>query len=90
MESKDFQTLLVIAIQVGYKRCLIDLGKEPTYISKREAEKRFGAGTVRRWLADGVVVEHKDGDRNCKCRINHADLITAAATDNRCEYFKNK
>lgn len=81
---------IAIAFEIGYKRCQIDNGNLPTYISMREAGRRFGSGVIRRWIEEGTISISKDGDRNSKCRVSLYECLVAAATDNRCEYFQNK
>ena len=91
-QEKKYSSIreLRMAFEIGYRRCLIDCGHLPTYISIREAGRRFGEGTIRRWIAEGTIQMFKDGDRNSKCRVSLYDCLLAASADNRCEYFTNK
>ena len=59
------------------------------YLSMNEAYKKYGRGTVDRWIAEGLINPIKDGTGTSKRRIERKQIELLAAMSNRSSWFEN-
>jgi hypothetical protein len=66
--------------KIGREQGRIDSGAGPKFISQNKADKLYGKGNVRKWVASGLVKKYKDADgkRNSRVRLDVLELETAA------------
>lgn len=76
------------------KRILYDAVRishtEEEYISQNQAHARYGRRQVERWLEEGLISCHKDGDGNHKVRFSVRELEACASASNRTSFFNHK
>ena len=57
------------------------------FISLREAQRRYGTGTINRWIEEGLINIRKDGINTSKIRIDIVELEATAKASNRSTYI---
>jgi hypothetical protein len=72
------------------KTVLSQLGLLKPYLSLNEAHKKYGEGTVDRWIREGLIHKIKDGNGNSPVRINRIEIESVAETSNRAEWYVNQ
>lgn len=89
MKTIHHETSKVIQdiVKITTHKVLIETGQMKPFISKNEAYRRYGRGTVERWIDEGLVKQIKDGDRNCDIRIDRVQIETVAHTSNRASWY---
>lgn len=90
IEFNELRQLLKDAAELGSLKTLIAVGNIPEMISQREAYKLYGEGTVKRWVKEGLVKRHKDGDATSKVRYSRIELDTLNRANNRRTYLSTK
>jgi hypothetical protein len=83
----ELARMLSDAAELTVKRYRIEAGAERAYLSKNEAYRRYGRSVVDRWLREGLVELHKDGNGNLACRISAIQLEVAAKASNYESFF---
>ena len=89
IQSEVLDRLIDGVSKIGEIKKSIELGKEPKYISLREAGRKYGGeAVVRAWIKAGVVSLNKDYGKgsNSKCRLSVIELEAAAL---KCNVTKN-
>lgn len=68
------------ASDMGRLRERIAHGDEPEFISQNQAHKRFGKGSVERWVKGGLVRRYKDADGKLRSGVRYSlpELMAAA------------
>lgn len=91
MRTLNHETSMVIQdiVKITTHKVLIDTGKLPAFISLNNAYKQYGEGVVDRWIKEGLVKPIKDGDKNCKVRIDRVQIESVAHTSNRASWYEN-
>lgn len=87
IEIFELKSLLKEAAELGATKALIAVGQLPEMISQREAYKLYGPSTVKRWVKEGLIKRHKDGDATSKVRYSRIDLDILSKTNNRVTYL---
>lgn len=87
LEEYQLQNLLTTASTLAVKRVLLELGLVKTFLSKTEAYKLYGRGTVERWISEGLIKPHKDGSDSSKVRLERMRLEALSASSNRTTYL---
>lgn len=86
MAENPIERLHLLQIKAAYKagfvECLDLLGEVKPYMSRNEADKRFGAGTVQKWIDSGLVNPVRDGKNTSKWRINRKEIELVASMSN--------
>jgi len=85
----DFLTLKGIisdAVAIGIQKA--KSVETQTYMSLRQAYKKYGQYTVKQWIEKGLIEVIKDGPRNSRCRISVEEIEILAAASNRMAYHK--
>jgi hypothetical protein len=77
------------AYGAGYKRALADCGQLRPYLSLKEAYRKYGQGTVERWVDEGLIVKIKDGPGSSRVRIEREKIELIAGESNRCSWYEN-
>lgn len=90
IEFYELRQLLKDAAELGSLKTLIAVGNIPEMISQREAYKLYGEGTVKRWVKEGLIKRHKDGDATSKVRYSRIELDTINRANNRRTYLSTK
>lgn len=73
--------LLNRAINIGYTKCAIDMGKIKPYASQRESYAMYGKALVEAWVNEGLVIPVKKGDgQNSKIYYDRTQLSVAYAS----------
>lgn len=86
-ELFQLKNLLSDAAEVATIKTLVSLGHLSPTLSKREAYRTYGEGVVKRWIAEGLIKVHKDGNNTSKCRLDRVELETLARSNNRLTYL---
>lgn len=79
----ELRELLKDAAELGGLKALIAAGQIPEMISQREAYRLYGEAAVKRWVSEGLIKRHKDGDSTSKVRYSRIELDTLNRTNNR-------
>ncbi len=89
MEIEAFQlrNMLIAAAELGATRALIKVGKIKPFMSKSEAYKLYGRGTVDRWIAEGNLKPCKDGNNTSTVRIDRMRLEELSMASNQTTYL---
>ena len=66
-------------------KVLTELNHIKPYMSIREAQRRYGASVVSRWLREGLIRYDQDGP-GAKCRISRSEIEAVAMVSNRANY----
>lgn len=77
-------------IRVAVHEILVQQGRAVPFISKNKAYEVYGRKTVDNWIKWGLLPEVKDGEDNCRIRLEVSRLIMLAGTSNRSEYFEHE
>ena len=86
----EYRNALIDAAEVGAMKALVEIGELKPFLKLREAYRKYGQGTVKRWIAEGLIEVKKDGDRTSSVRIDRIKLLTVAKTCNRATYLTTK
>jgi hypothetical protein len=89
LTRKELQQMLTDAAEAGARNALIESGHLSPTISKAEAGRLYGRGTVDRWIAEGLVPVIKDGTNSSKIRIDRALIKQVANTSNRASWYNH-
>lgn len=87
IELYQLTNLLNDAADLAVTKALVDLGKLPSFISRREAYRRYGEGVVKRWIEEGLIEVHKDGENTATCRLSVVRLEALSKANNRLTYL---
>lgn len=90
IEIFELRNLLKDAAELGATKALISVGQIPEMISQTDAYKLYGESVVKRWVREGLVKRHKDGDATSKVRYSRIDLDLLARSNNRATYLPTK
>lgn len=86
----EYRNALIDAAELGAKIALKEAGLIKPYLKLRQAQRLYGAETVRRWIAEGLIKPIKDGDRNSSIRIDKIQIEAVAKTCNRATYLSTE
>lgn len=75
--------------EMGFNRCAEATGLLKPHLSLSEARRKYGRGTLERWVSEGLVTIHKDGPGNCRCRIERKQIELVAAMSNRASWYEH-
>ena len=75
------------AASEGALRALVSIGALSPTLSKREAYRIYGEGTVKRWIEEGLLNIRKDGNNTSKCRISRLEIEALSNANNRISYL---
>lgn len=75
--------MLNAAAENAVKKFAIEMGIIKPVLSKTEAYEKFGKANVDRWIKEGLLKPHRDGNHTAKFRINRYDLELLAISSNR-------
>jgi hypothetical protein len=78
--------MLKDAAELGAQIALAKSGSIKPYISKREAYRIYGRGTVERWIKEELISPLKDGNDTSKIRIDRAQIESVSKAYNRHTY----
>lgn len=87
LTETEYRNALLDAAELGAQKALEQAGILKPYFKLREAQRRYGASIVNRWIREGLVNPIKDGSRNASVRICRMEIETVAKTCNRAEYL---
>lgn len=87
LEIYQLQNLIATGIEIGMRKMAIELGVIRPYVSKSEAYRIYGKEPIERWISEGLLKIHKDGDKTAKIRINRMDIEILAKANNRTTYL---
>jgi hypothetical protein len=90
IERFELQNMLNSAAQLAVKLDRIENGKEKAYISENQARKRYGEGTVTRWIKEGLIKFTQDGTSTSPKRFSVYQLELLAKSSNRSTYLPVK
>lgn len=79
--------LLRDAAEEGATIALVKCGKIKPFMSKSEAYKTYSRKNVDRWIQEGLVTDHQDGE-GANYRIDRIEIETVAKASNRHTYLK--
>ena len=74
LEMYQIQNLMADANETGAMRALIETGNLKPFLSKSEADRQYGRGTVDRWIKEGLITPGKDGGASSKIRLDRMQL----------------
>lgn len=77
------------AAELGGIVALTEVGQLRPYLSKAEAYRKYGRGSVEKWIAEGVITEKQDTP-NSKVRLCRKQLASVAASQNLVQYIATK
>jgi len=83
----EYRNALIDAAEVGAIKALIEVGALKPYLKLREAQRKYGAAIVNRWIKEGLISPIKDGDWSASVRIDRIQIETVAKTANRASYL---
>lgn len=87
LEIYELRDLLRDANELGAVQALVSAGIVPEFISQRESYRLYGKGVVDRWVKEGLIRRHKDGNNTSKIRYSKIELETLAKSNNRLTYL---
>ena len=76
MELQNFELrkLLADAMEMGYKRCLMDFGHLTATITKSEAYRMYGRNDVDKWIREKAIIPVKAGSGTSKIKLDRIQL----------------
>ncbi len=77
-------------VKLTVHETLVQIGDTSPFISKEKACRVYGRVTVNNWIKWGLLPEIKDGDKNCKIRLEVARLIALSERMSRCEFYQHE
>jgi hypothetical protein len=83
----EFRNALIDAAELGAMKALERTDKLKPYMSERKACRMYGAGIVRRWNREGLVIVRKDGSDTASKRISCIEIEAVAKASNRATYL---
>jgi hypothetical protein len=86
-ESYELKGLLADAVEIGYKKALVETGQIKTFLSQRQAFRLYGETTVKRWIAAHLIEPDQDGSNTSKKRYDRMQLEILAKSSNRDSYM---
>lgn len=89
IEKYELQRMLNDAAEFGAKKALMDLGLSKPFLSLNRACKVYGNGRVNRWIKEGLIQKHKDGNTTSTIRLDRMQLDILARSSNRNTYLSN-
>ncbi|MDR1343340.1 MAG: hypothetical protein LBK18_08835 [Prevotellaceae bacterium] len=81
LSYNDIFSLMAASAEHAVKAYRIERGEEPAFLSEREAAQKYGWAAVRRWIREGKIDAHKEGDRNHKLNLDAQKLKEIATTE---------
>lgn len=87
LELYQLQNLIIAGQKYAVKATLVELGLLKPFLTKAQAYKSYGRGTVDRWIGEGLVKIIKDGDSSSSIRINRMEIEGVAMASNRTTYL---
>ena len=85
----ELHFLIQQTVELTTTSVLEQLGLLKPYLSLNECYRRYGEGTVNRWLNEGLIRKIKDGEGNSPVRIKRTEIETVSNASNRCEWYMN-
>ena len=85
--EREFRNALVDAAEVGAMKALIETNQLKPYLSKREANRKYGTAIVNRWIKERLIWPIQDGTSSAKMRIDRIQIETVAKASNRATYL---
>jgi hypothetical protein len=79
----ELKNLLIDAVELGYKKALVETGQIKSWVSQREAYRLYGEVTVKRWVDENRITPNKDGENTSKVRYDRMILEILAKSSNR-------
>jgi hypothetical protein len=89
LDKYQLTDILKRAAQLGAESALEQSGLVKPYLTQTSAYKKYGRRIVDKWIKEGRVTIHKQGDRNSKVLIDRLELSAAAKGDELIVYFKH-
>ena len=89
MSDVEIRRMMIETAEMAAKKALIEVGQLKPYLTLREAQRIHGQSTVLRWIDEGLIKPIKDGDRNCRVRIDRIQLEAVARTSNRASWYNH-
>jgi hypothetical protein len=86
IEEYQLKNIIIDAIEIGIMKGQMMKGNDTPYISQREGFRLYGKAAYMRWVSEGLVKEIKDGEDNCKIRVDRLQIATIACGSNRGNY----
>lgn len=86
IELYQLKNIMMDMAEIGYKKALKEMGQLKPFLSKNEASKLFGRKTVERWIREGLIEAHKDGNNTSTIRLDRLELEALAKASNRATY----
>jgi hypothetical protein len=83
----EYRNALIDAAQVGATKALCEVGQIKPFLKLREAYRKYGEGTVKRWITEGLIEVKKDGNRTSSVRIDRIQIETISRASNRTTYL---
>lgn len=85
----EFRNALVDAANVGALKALVHTHQVAPYLSRRDANRKYGEKNVKKWIDAGLVNLIQDGP-NMKYRLSVIELEAASSVSNRAIFFTCK
>lgn len=83
----ELKDLMTISSEAGAKKAMIELGHISPTISKAQAYRMYGKGTVDRWIRESLIKPEKDGTNSSKMRIDRLEIDRISKASNRASWF---
>lgn len=90
LELFDLGKMLGDAAKLGAKQALIEAGLSKPFLSATKAHSIYGRKTIERWVREGLIIPHKDGERNSAVRFDSLLLETLSKSSNHLSYFNSQ
>ncbi|MEJ6980735.1 hypothetical protein WG906_09765 [Pedobacter sp. P351] len=87
MEFNQLKQLMTDCVELGTKSTLIELNILKPFLSKNEAYKKYGRGTVDRWIKEGNLKAIKDGTTSSSIRLDRITLEILSKASTRHTYL---
>ncbi len=87
MDFDQLQKLMVDCVELGTMKTLVEMNILKPFLSKREAYKKYGRGTVDRWIREGNLKAVKDGSTSSSIRLDRMKLEVLSKASTRHTYL---
>ena len=87
MKLKELVTLLKNATATGTSKALAECGQLAGQISKAEAYRLYGRGSVDRWISEGLIKPSATIGKNSSKCLDRKKVEAVAASSNRNTYL---
>jgi hypothetical protein len=85
-----FRALLMDVNELAYKRFAIESGMQKKFISRAEADRRYGRPKVQFWIDSGEVTPGRDKTGRRSWNFEVMELDAAAKADKRFKHINIK